>query len=124
MTKYNVTLLNVNEDGEFLAEVNGKEMIIDEVVVSGLILDNQNVQYDTENEELVDFLKTFMNDVKYVTVNTFADDTNEHDVYTHNASMEAGTIVVNVGGTFVKSYKNEKSAIKFANTLSNDVRVS
>lgn len=78
------------------------------------IANGLEVSYE-ETEEVEEALR-YMN-CKYISVDTEADGSKEYDVYVHKAVVYNGEIKMDVVGEFIKSYKREKSAMKFAESF-------
>ena len=84
--------------------------------------DNIEVTYEEENEDLEDALKLLQ--VGYVEVDVNADGSGEHDVYMHKVSFCSGEVSLDIHGKHIKTYKREKSAINFAESLGLRVKIN
>lgn len=122
MTKLHITNTH-GTDGEFVAILNGVEVIVEDKMIANMVLDGITVTFEDDNAELYKALKCLT--IKFVEVATDADGSGEHDVYLHEAIVAEDEIKMNHGGgQHIKTYKREASAIKFAHTIAKDVRIS
>lgn len=124
MTKAHVTnTMEINEETVFTVEMVTEERVVtlqvesDELAV--WITNGLEVTYE-EEEAVEEALKVMK--AEYITVDTFADGSNEHDVYSHKATVSGGVIEMDKTGNHLKSYKREASAMKFAESLNREVR--
>lgn len=121
VSKLHVVAVENDAEGIIKAEDNnGRTLTLDIADLVEMFQNGLQVTYE-ESDDVVEAMKDFS--VKYISVETFADGGQEHDLYEHNVILEGGKVEMDTTGKFIKSYKREASAVKFAKTLSKDVRV-
>lgn len=108
------TIELVSEGKAVVLEVESDELGI-------WVTNGMEVTYE-EEDTIIEALKVMK--AEYVSVDTFADGSNEHDVYMHKATVSGGVVTMDVTGTHLKTYKREASAMKFAESFKREVRVS
>lgn len=80
---------------------------------------NVTTYEDDEEEEIAYQLRRLK--IGYIELETFADGSDEHDIYVHDLTIKDGTCTYDFNKGSEKTYKRETSARKYAHKLANEL---